>query len=209
MPKISGPNIAQHVANQEAAVFEAATRLFAVYGVDTVSMGAIAEEVGLARPSLYRYFPTKSSIVVRWFERAMGPLISESNLLAASDVDRGDKFDAWIDRQVEFLLDAGNRAMISASLAVGELSDEQRHLIGRRHRDLYASLQRIVLNGAQDIDHESVRVRVLLIVDLLRGLGDLTDRGVPPDLARSEILRASRLIAEIDPTTTTDRSGPI
>ena len=42
----------------------------------------LAEEVGLARSSLYRYFPTKSAIVHRWFDVAMAPLVADSDRIA-------------------------------------------------------------------------------------------------------------------------------
>ena len=203
MPKISGPNIAQHVADQEAAVFEAATRLFTERGVDDVSMGAIADEVGLARPSLYRYFGTKSAIIVRWFEQAITPLIVESDLIARSDDDRSTRFDRWIEHQIEFLLDPSNRAMIRASLAATDLGSDQLQLIGRRHRELYESLRAIVVSGENaehgtTVDDEALKVRIMQIVDLIRGMGQMTDDGTSVALAGAEVLRASRLIAGMD-----------
>ena len=63
MPRITGSNIVEHVAAQEQAVFDAAIGLFTEQGVSNVTTADIATEVGLARTSLYRYFPTKASIV--------------------------------------------------------------------------------------------------------------------------------------------------
>lgn len=156
---------------------DAAIRLFTQHGVESVSMGTIAEAVGLARPSLYRYFPTKSSIVVRWFDQAMGPLIADSDQIARSDARPTARFDEWVDHQVAFLLDLASRAMIQASLESDDLSDEERNTIGRRHRDLYDSLQAIISDSDATADSQTIRVRVLLIVDLLRGLGELRPRG--------------------------------
>lgn len=205
MPKIAGTNIAQHIVDQEAAVFGTATRLFTERGVDNVSMGTIADAVGLARPSLYRYFPRKSSIVIRWFVQAMDPLVAESRAIARSGDDRSVRFDRWIDCQITFLLDASNRAMIRATLATDDLDDAGRRVIGEQHRDLYATLQSILTDQpvAEPPDNTSgggrTWVRVMLIVDLLRGLDQLTSGGISAELARAEVLRAARLIAGVCP----------
>ena len=65
MPKITGDSIAEHVAAQEAAVIAATVSLFAERGAGNVTIADIAAEVGLARTSVYRYFPTKGAIVAR------------------------------------------------------------------------------------------------------------------------------------------------
>ncbi len=194
MPKISGSNIVEHVIEQEAAVFDAATRLFAERGINNVSMTTIAEAVGLARPSLYRYFPTKSAIVFRWFNQVMTPLIADSEAIAESEQEPAVRFDRWVTCQIDFLTDGSNQAMIKASVESSELSDEERRVIGARHRDLYASLKRILTESTPSANDETLQARVLLIVALLRGLPDLVTAGVGIERARSELMRAARLI---------------
>lgn len=178
-------------------MFQAATRLFGERGVERVSMGAIANEVGLARSSLYRYFPKKSSILVRWFEQSMGPLLAESIEIAGSTDDRAERFDRWIELQIKFLLDPTNSAMIRATLATDDLADEDRQLIGQRHRSLYRTLHDIVDSPAGQDEAEPSRLRVLLIVELLRSVDQLVARGTEPKVLASEVLRAARLIAGI------------
>lgn len=197
MPKITGPTIAQHVANQEAAVFAAAIGLFARDGVADVAMSDIADEVGLARSSLYRYFPNKAAIVARWFDLVMAPLIADSDRIARSEQARPERFAAWINRQLALLSDPANRTMIDAALVTTELTEEQRTRMGARHQDLYASLHAIIADPDAASGDDLVRARVLLIVGLLRQVGDLEALGVPVRKAHSELLRAAALIAEI------------
>jgi AcrR family transcriptional regulator len=197
MPKITGPNIAQHVADQEAAVFAAAVGLFAVHGVDGVSMGTIAEEVGLARSSLYRYFPNKAAIVDRWSSMTMQPLIDESDQIARSGGPRAERFTAWVERQIEFLSDPANQTMIRAALANNEMSDHQRAVIAARHRDLYATLHSI-LGGPDRDDDVTVRARVRLIVGLLRSVDDLQHAEIPAEVVHDEVMRIALLAAELE-----------
>lgn len=194
MPRITGSNIATHVAEQEAAIFSCATRLFAEQGVNRVSMGTIADAVGLARPSLYRYFPTKAAIVLRWFNLVMTPLIETCNHIAEAEQAPSERFDQWIDTQIGFLADPAHQAMIRASLESSEMSDEQRLVIGARHRDLYASLDTILRDQTNAPDDETRRTRLLLIVGLLRNSPELTRGGIAASVAHTELLRAARLI---------------
>ncbi len=195
MPKITGPTIAQHVADQEAAVFDAAIALFESHGVEGVSMGTIAEEVGLARSSLYRYFPNKAAIVDRWFATTMQPLIEECDRIARSDRPQAERFIAWVERQLEFLSKPANQTMIHAALESHEMSDHQRAAIIDRHRDLYATLHAIVDGPGSDDD--VVRARVRLIVGLLRNIDDLRKADIPPQVAHDEVMRVASLAAEI------------
>ena len=193
MPKITGPSIAEHVAAQEQAIFAAATSLFARDGVNNVGIGAIAESVGLARSSLYRYFPTKASIVHRWFDNAMGPLIDRSEEIARSADPADQRLIDWVDLQLDFLADADNQAMIRASLETDDIPDEQRRAVNRRHHDLYGTLEQII--DRPDVDEGVTRSRVLLIAGVLRSIADLLRAGIPEEVARQEVMRATTLIA--------------
>ena len=60
----------------EAAIREAALRLIARYGYEALTMRRLAEEVDLGAAALYRYFPTKQSILFRLLEAHMGELLA-------------------------------------------------------------------------------------------------------------------------------------
>lgn len=197
MPRITGPNIAQHVADQEAAVFAAAIALFERHGVDAVSMGVIAEDVGLARSSLYRYFPNKAAIVTQWFSATMEPLIEQSAQIARSAGSTAERFTAWLERQFEFLAEPANVVMINAALESSEMTEQQRAEMVARHRDLYATLQAII--GGPDTDTDVVlSTRARLIAGLFRNLDSLRRAGIPAEVVHEEVTRIAFLAADID-----------
>lgn len=198
MPKITGPNIAQHVADQEAAVFAAAIALFEAHGVDGVSMGAIAEAVGLARSSLYRYFPNRAAIVDRWFTTAMQPVIEESDRIARSDRPRTERFTRWVERQIEFLSEPANRTMVRAAIESNEMSIDQRADIVARHQELYRTLS-VIVGEPGLYDDDVVHARVRLIVGLIRTIDDLRAAGISPRVAHDEVMRAATLASGIAP----------
>ena len=78
-------------------------------------MGDIADAVGLARTSLYRYFPTKSHIVLAWFERAIGPHIVASAAIADGPGLPAERLERWLTLQLDVMLDAEHDAMIGVA----------------------------------------------------------------------------------------------
>ncbi|MCB0996962.1 MAG: TetR/AcrR family transcriptional regulator [Acidimicrobiales bacterium] len=76
MPRISADTIEEHVANQRAAALDAAIALFLERGYRNVTLADIAARIGLARNSLYRYFPDKTHFLVEWFHRTIPTTIT-------------------------------------------------------------------------------------------------------------------------------------
>lgn len=190
MPKISAASVAEHVAHQHSAVVDAAIALFGERGVNAVTLGDIADVVGLKRTSLYRYFPSKWHLVLAWFESTMASIIDTSNDIAASSAPRRVRLQRWIDVQFDLLTDPGHAPLIAAALDTDEMPAELRDRIGCRHRDLYASLSAII-----DRPAGTLRVRTMLIAGLIRSSAELVRAGAEPAQVRAELSRASAAVA--------------
>lgn len=136
MPRISAESVAAHVARQEAAVLDAAVRLFSERGYSEVTIGDIAAEVGLARNSLYRYFPDKDHILLAWFRRELPGQVRRSHELLRGAGPPADRIVAWVFAQMD---DAGQ----PAHELVTALSDRARHLDPESRRELVESRARL------------------------------------------------------------------
>jgi len=189
MPRIYAPTIAEHVAAQEQAVFDAAVRLFMERPVAEVSIGDIAREAGLARTSLYRYFPTKASIVHRWFRTAIVPLVAAGEAVADSGGRAPDRLERWLQLHLDYLGDERHRAMIRTARETDDMSEDLSHDISVGHKEMYASLGRILSDSG--LDPELVPIRVTLIAGALRCVVEMIDRGVDRSLAGREIIRVA------------------
>lgn len=196
MPRITGANIAEHVVAQEAAVVDAARRLFAERGVAAVSLGDIAGAVGLSRTSLYRYFPTKGHILQRWFDLEMDPLLERSRAVVAEQGPTVAALEAWLDVQLDFVTDEAHIALVDASAAAPELAPEVLAHFGQRHRELYATLDDVLRAGGADT--ATRRVRALLVAGLIRSSAELVGQGVPRATVRRELHRAARAVTGLD-----------
>jgi len=94
-----------------AKILEEATRLFAARGFEGTSVQAIAEAVGVRKPSLLYHFKSKEELrqavldelLARWNE------VLPELLMAAAEVDR---FDGVLDAMADFFLEDPDRARL-------------------------------------------------------------------------------------------------
>ncbi|MFF5112027.1 TetR/AcrR family transcriptional regulator [Streptosporangium sp. NPDC000509] len=70
MPRISAATVADHRANQHAALLEAAREVLAARGVHALTPAAVGARIGLARSSVYRYFSSTADILAQLTEEA-------------------------------------------------------------------------------------------------------------------------------------------
>lgn len=69
MPKLWNETIDAHRRAVRDATLDAAATLVAKHGLLSVTMSRIAEETGIGRATLYKYFPDVEAILAAWHER--------------------------------------------------------------------------------------------------------------------------------------------
>jgi AcrR family transcriptional regulator len=69
VPRLWNTTIAEHRRDVHAAILAAAAELVTARGLRGVTMSRIAEEAGIGRATLYKYFPSVEAIVLAWHER--------------------------------------------------------------------------------------------------------------------------------------------
>ena len=197
MPKIAAATVAEHVAHQEAAVIEAAARLFTEHGADHVTLGDIAAAVGLKRNSLYRYFPDKGHILAAWFRAELAPLLATCTAIAAGEDGPNEQLDEWLTVQLDYLLAPEHQALLTSAAELSSVGDDVREQIGAGHRELYATLATILdrLVATDGAPTRDVAVITMLIAGLLRSTTDLIRAGHDARTARTELLRAAHAVA--------------
>lgn len=199
MPRINAANIAEHVQQQEDAILKAAARLFAEKGVAGTEIGDIAKAVGLARPSLYRYFPDKDHILLRWFERELAPVIERSDSIIDGPGTPEERLIEWMDFQLDFVDNPEHDLAPTLTREIGAVSAEVQAAIGEGHARLYGTLRRLV-DEALAAAHRprAPRRDAAVVTGLLGGLLQAAAQsaiaGANPRHVRIELHRAAKAV---------------
>src|SRR5438445_5939225 len=69
VPKLWTETIEAHRREVRDAILDTAAALAAAHGLRAVTMSQIAEETGIGRATLYKYFSDVAAILVAWHER--------------------------------------------------------------------------------------------------------------------------------------------
>ncbi|MDP4505423.1 TetR/AcrR family transcriptional regulator [Nonomuraea turcica] len=69
MPRLWNETIEAHRRDVHDAILDRTSALVAEHGLRSVTMSKIAEQAGIGRATLYKYFPDVESILLAWHER--------------------------------------------------------------------------------------------------------------------------------------------
>jgi AcrR family transcriptional regulator len=71
MPKLWNDTVEAHRREVREAILETTAALVGEHGLLSVTMSQIAEETGIGRATLYKYFPDVEAILLAWHERGI------------------------------------------------------------------------------------------------------------------------------------------
>lgn len=151
---------------QTARILDAATELFAARGYRMTDMEDIAQSVGLARNSLYRYYGSKDFILLACVERDMRSYLEEMRGLDEIYPDPARRIDAWLDMQIDIATSPAHATME----LMAEIRDESPKL-RKRLMELH-ELPAAALAGAISQLTRGKRRDAQLMIALIRGMAD-------------------------------------
>ncbi|HTY36016.1 MAG TPA: TetR/AcrR family transcriptional regulator [Bacteroidota bacterium] len=97
--------------NKEHRILDAAQGRFAKYGFSKVTMDEIAEDVGMAKASLYYYYPAKEHVFRAVIRREQEEFLRQAGEILARPISAAEKLTAYTMRRVEL---AGQLLNVSA-----------------------------------------------------------------------------------------------
>ncbi|MGH2356868.1 MAG: TetR/AcrR family transcriptional regulator [Candidatus Limnocylindria bacterium] len=121
MPRLWEDTIETHRRAVRVATVDTTATLIARHGLRAVTMSQIAEETGIGRATLYKYFPDVESILRAWHEREIGRHLEQ--LARARDEARDP------DQRLRAVLDT------FARIAHGSHGHHDAELAALLHRD--------------------------------------------------------------------------
>jgi AcrR family transcriptional regulator len=197
MPRITAETLAEHVARQEEAVLAAALRLFLARGYAQVTLADIAAEVGLKRNSLYRYFPDKGHIALRWLQRELPRQIARSRELLSGPGEPAERIRAWALHQLDYAGRPEHRLLAGLPDVARDLDEQARAELADSHRQLMEPLADTLaeagLNGAERA------AAVHLVGSLVLAAAAYEDGGRADPVARRQLEAALRALVQRSP----------
>jgi AcrR family transcriptional regulator len=135
MPRLWNETIEAHRREVGDAILDTTAALVAKHGLRSVTMSQIAEETGIGRATLYKYFPDVEAILIAWHERQVAGHLEQLAGLRAQAGDAGERLRAVLEAYA-VILHEHHGTELAALLHRGEhVARAQQHL-----RDLLRDL---------------------------------------------------------------------
>ena len=135
MPKLWNDTIEAHRREVRDALLETTAALVAKLGLRSVTMSQIAEETGIGRATLYKYFPDVEAILVAWHQRQIAGHLEHLAQLRDRPGDPGGRLRAVLEAYAR-IRHEHHDAGLAALLHRGDhMTQAEQHL-----RDLLADL---------------------------------------------------------------------
>jgi AcrR family transcriptional regulator len=100
VPKLWNQTIEAHRREVGDAILDTTTALVAKLGLRAVTMSQIAEETGIGRATLYKYFPDVESILLAWHERHTASHLAQLAALRHGTGDPAERLGAVLETYV-------------------------------------------------------------------------------------------------------------
>jgi TetR/AcrR family transcriptional repressor of mexJK operon len=156
---------------REALILEAARKRFAYYGFSKVTMDEIASDVGLAKPSLYYYFPTKENLFRAVIGHEQEEFTRDIELMLKKEATAGEKLRQYVDMRIRLFRELVNLSALGAQ-SWAEVSSIFGDLFRTLEEQELKLIHDVLLAGKSSgelgIDNPSQTAR--LILHLLHGL---------------------------------------
>jgi AcrR family transcriptional regulator len=97
MPKLWSQTIDAHRRAVREATLDTTAALISKHGLRAVTMSRIAEETGIGRATLYKYFPDVELILRAWHERAMAAHLAQLTAIRDRVGDAVERLEAVLE----------------------------------------------------------------------------------------------------------------
>lgn len=181
MPRIEAPTVAEHHAMRRAALVAAARELFADGGASAVTPAAVAGRAGLARTSVYQYFPSTDALV----GAAVETTFSSANAALAQAVATADDARSRVRAYVRAALVVAARDHGSfRGLRLADLPEECAAQVGALHAAMLAPLHEAVAElGVRD-----PHVVTALVFGAVSAAAEVLEHGGDPEATTAQTL---------------------
>jgi AcrR family transcriptional regulator len=143
MPRLWSETIEAHRRDVRDAILETAAALVGEQGLLSVTMSRIAEETGIGRATLYKYFPDVEAILRAWHERQIAVHLEHLAAVGDATGEPAERLGAVLEAYA--LMVHASRSHADTELAAFLHGDEH---VARAERKLRALLRDLLADRA-------------------------------------------------------------
>jgi AcrR family transcriptional regulator len=142
VPKLWNDTIEEHRREVRDAIVDTTAALVGEHGLLAVTMSRIAEETGIGRATLYKYFPDVEAILRAWHERQIAGHLQRLAHIRDQGGDPSERLEAVLEAYA--LITHESRGHHDAELAALLHRDEQ---VDRAQHHLTAMIRDLIAEG--------------------------------------------------------------
>ena len=147
VPRLWNDTVEAHRRDVREAILEATARLVASRGVRSVTMSEIAEETGIGRATLYKYFADVEAILVAWHERHVHVHLQQLAAIGERPGTAAERLEAVLESYA-LVIHERDRSDVAGLL------HRQEHAAHAEHQ-LRSFIASLLVEGADDGDVRS------------------------------------------------------
>jgi AcrR family transcriptional regulator len=147
MPKLWNATIEAHRREVRDAILETTAALVAEHGLRSATMSQIAEEAGVGRATLYKYFSGVEAILFAWHERQITGHLEYLATVRDEADDASERLEAVLEAFA--LISRESHGHRDTELAAFLHRDEQ---VARAQQQLRAMIRDLLTEGAESGD---------------------------------------------------------
>lgn len=169
MPRISEPSLAAHRQRAEAKLLDAWADLLRKHGYDATTLAMVAERAGMARNTIYNYFPSKEALLQAYVEREVARFVPQVTAAVDATVGARSRLATLIREQLGYFSHTGTALHPLA----GSLGPAAQAALAGHFEPVQRLIGRILREGVHEgelrpLDVEHTTDLVIAALDALR-----------------------------------------
>ena len=137
-PKIQAATIVEQRAMRQRQLIDAALAIALESGAANITVAAVAQRAGLARSSIYEYFPSSADLIADLVIEELALYQKRLSHAVIGTQDPYQHIELWIAEALQYVVDG--RHMLVKSLNAATIPEFQRDEISQGHRNLMTTI---------------------------------------------------------------------
>ena len=137
-PKIQAATIVEQRAMRQRQLIDAALAIALESGAANITVAAVAQRAGLARSSIYEYFPSSADLIADLVIEELALYQKRLSHAVIGTQDPYQHIELWIAEALQYVVDG--RHMLIKSLNAATIPEFRRDEISQGHRNLMTTI---------------------------------------------------------------------